>query len=211
MRKIISPLLGVLSAGVAVFTLCLCVYASGAGVKLYGDPSEAGETLVYFFDCLRAGQWDEAYACLYNYSTLGLEQEPEDELSARFWEAQKQIWDFRVSDEWTLESTSIRRQVTVRGLNMDAIRDDISDRVQTLLGEAVEQARLKSDVYDENGDYREEVAVAALRQAAEDVLRDVSGYALERELPVDMQLQDGAWRVCVGKELISALTSGAVR
>ena len=209
MRKILSVLTGVLSIGVAVFTLWLCVYAAGASVKLYGDPGESGEILARFFDCLRAEQWDEAYGCLYNDSTLGLEAEPEDTLSARFWKAQKQVWDFRVAEDWALDGTSIKRQVTVRGLDMDAIRDDIAIEVQALLAEAVENAYLASDVYDENGDYREDVAIAALRRAAENVLRDVSAYAADRELTVDMRLRDGKWYVFPEKELLSALTSGA--
>lgn len=212
MRKKLSVAAGIMSIIVVALTLWLCSYASGTGMKLDDrKANEAGETLAQFFDCLKAEQWDEAYGCLYNYSTLGLETEPEDELGARFWEAQKQVWDFRISDDWTLDGTDIRRQVTVRGLNMDAIRADISTGVQALLEEAVETARLKSDVYDENGEYREEVAVAALNQAAGDVLGHISDYTADRELTVDMRLRDGAWRVCAGKELLSALTSGAVR
>lgn len=211
MRKTLSAVIGTLSIGVAVFAVWLCVYAAGAAVKLDGGPDESGETLARFFDCLKAEQWDEAYGYLCNYSTLGLEAEPEDALSARFWEAQKAAWAFRVSEDWTLDGTCIKRQVTVRGLNMDAIRDDIAAQVQALLEEAVENARLKSDVYDENGDYREDVAIDALHQAAETVLRDISAYTVDREVTVDMCLQDGKWCVSPGKELLSALTSGAVR
>lgn len=211
MRKMLSALIGVISVGVAVFAVWLCVYAAGADVKLDRTPDKSGETLAHFFDCLKAERWDEAYSDLYNYSTLGFEAEPENALSARFWEAQKEAWAFRVSDAWTLDGTSVRRQATVRGLNMDAVRDDIAAQVQALLEEAVENARLKSDIYDANGSYREDVAMDALYQATENVLQDVSAYAVDREVTVNMRLQGGKWCVSVGKELLSALTSGAVQ
>ena len=168
MRKVFSALLGGLSIGVAVFALWLCTYADRAEVKPDIDPAESGETLTHFFDCLRSEQWDEAYACLYDAPSLGLESAPADALSGRFWAAQKQVLDFRLSGEWTLDGLDLRRQVTVRGLDMDAIRDDVAASVQTLLAEAVEAARLKNEVYDADGSYREDVAMAALDRAVED-------------------------------------------
>ena len=212
MRKILSALIGVLSIGVAVFAVWLCVYAEGASVKLDAvDPEGSGEVLQRFFDCLEAEQWDEAYGCLYNYATLGLETAPADELSARFWQAQKDAWAFQMSEDWTQDGVYIQRQATVRGLDMDAVREAISARVQELLAQVVEDARLKSDVYDDNGNYREDVAMAALAQAEDEVLASISGYTKDRTLTVQLRPYDGAWYIEAGKDLIAALTSGAVR
>ena len=212
MRKILSALFGVLSIGVAVFAVWLCVYADRTDVKLDTvDPAGSGEVLQRFFDCLQAEQWDEAYGCLYNYATLGLETDPADELSARFWQAQKDAWAFQMSEDWTQDGVYIQRQATVRGLDMDAVREAISARVQALLAQAVEESRLKSDVYDDEGNYREDVAMAALRQAEDEVLSSISDYTKDRTLTVQLRLYDGQWYVEAGKDLIAALTSGTVR
>lgn len=212
MRKILSALIGILSIGVAVFAVWLCVYADGAAVKLDAvDPAGSGETVQRFFDSLKAEQWDEAYNCLYNYATLGLETVPADELSARFWQAQKDAWAFQLSGDWAQDGVYIQRQATVRGLDMDAVRDAISARVQELLAQAVEDALLKSDVYDDDGNYREDVAMAALRQAEDEVLASISDYTKDRTLTVQLRLYDGQWYIEAGKDLIAALTSGTVR
>ena len=209
MRKILSALFGVLSIAVAAFALWLCVYAQNAPVKPALDPADSGETLTGFFDCLKAGQWDQADGYLYDGASLGLQAAPSEALSARFWAAEKQVWDFRPAGDWTLDGTGVLRQVTVRGLDMDALQRDISARVQALLETAVTAAQRTSEVYNDDGSYREDVAMAALDQAVEDVLRDAAAYTVDRALTVELRPQDQAWRILAGKELLSALTSGA--
>ena len=209
MRKILSAVMGVLSLGVAAFTLWLCVYAGNATPKLETAAGEPGQVLTRFFDCLKAENWEEAYACLDGNATLGLETAPSDGVSALFWQAQKDAWAFQVSDDWTQDGVYVETQVTVRGLDMDAIRDAISGRVQALLAEAVEQATLSAEVYQADGSFREDVAMAALGQAEDEVLRSVSEYQKDRTLTVRLRLYDREWYIQAGQELISALTSGA--
>lgn len=211
MRNRLAAIFGGLSICVALFTVCLCIYAENTTLKLVDAVGDPGDTLESFFRCIKEENWDEAYGYLYNYSTLGFETEPEDEVSAGFWEAQKRAWDFHVSEGSEQDEIFVKKHVDVGALDLDAMQTAISERVQAILAEVVENARFKSDVYDENGNYRQEVAAAALRQAEEEVLSDTSAFEVRRELTVSMRYYDGQWYIESGKELVTALTSGAVR
>lgn len=211
MRKSLAAIIGGLSIIVAVFTVCLCIYAENTTLDFVDSVGDPGDTLQSFFRCIKEENWEEAYSYLYNYSTLGFEVEPEDEVSAAFWKAQKEAWDFQVSDGSEQDDILVKKHVDVGALDLEAMQTALSERVQAILAEAVENAKFKSDIYDENGNYRQEIAMAALSQAEEEVLSDASSFQVRRDLTVSMRYYDGEWYIESGKELVTALTSGAVR
>lgn len=211
MRNRLAAIAGGLSICVAVFTVYLCIYAENTTLKLVDAVGDPGDTLRSFFRCIKDERWEEAYGYLYNYSTLGLETQPEDEVRAAFWEAQKRAWDFQVSEGSEQDGILIKKHVDVGALDLDAMQAALSERVQTILAEAVENAKFKSDVYDDNGDYRQEIAMAALHQAGKEILSDTAAYEVRRDLTVSMRYYDGEWYIESEKELVTALTSGAVR
>ena len=103
------------------------------------------------------------------------------------------------------------RTVTVRCLDTDAMAEEIGRRVQAILTEKVENAYLKSDVYDENGQYREEIALQALNDATADVLSDTAPYTFTQTCGLSLCFSEGRWLVEVSPAFISALTGGAAR
>ena len=210
MKQKAAAIVGALCVCVAVFTLWLCAYAlrlTPLPAEHVGDPEGR---LQSFLQCLQAEQWEEAYGYLYGYSDLGFAQTPEDGVNALFWQAQKDAWDFQVQAGLETDGVFLKQTVTVGALDMEAIRAAIAARVQVLLADAVEQAKFKSDVYDDSGDYRPEVAAAALRQAETEVLRAADQFRVSRALTVAMRYFDGDWYVDSAEELVTALTSGAV-
>ena len=89
--------------------------------------------------------------------------------------------------------------------------EEIGRRVQAILTEKVENAYLKSEVYDRDGNYREDIALQALTDATADVLSDTAPYAYTQECSVSLCFSDGKWLVEVSPAFISALTAGAAR
>ena len=67
-------ILAVLFAGMAGFA---CFFAMMYG-SIYNQPdADPVETVTGFFDSLQVRNYPEAYACLSDYASLGLENEPE--------------------------------------------------------------------------------------------------------------------------------------
>ena len=211
LRKIIGALLILAALAAACFGVSLCFTALNAAPYIEDGADGPSATLEHFLSCLEQKDWDGAYADLYNYTSLGLETPPEDELSRMYWQAQLAAWDFTAAEGSEMSGTKMLRRVRVRCLDPDAISAEVGRRVQGLLAEKVENAYLKSDVYDETGAYREDVAYDALYTATRDVLSDPTPYAVTQECTLTLHFAEGRWRVEVGPAFISALTGGAVR
>ena len=210
-KNLIAALLAIAALAVAIFGVRLCIRAAGAEPYVEDAAGGPTETLESFFACLEAKDWDGAYVYLYNYSSLGLETPPEDELSALFWYAQQDAWDFEAPEGYKMNGTRLEKRVRVQCLDLNAISAAIGAEVQELLTERAENAALPSQIYDENGEYREDAASDALRAAAEDVLRDTVPYRYAQELTLGLYNVDGRWLIEADAAFISALTSGAVR
>lgn len=208
-RKIIGALLICAALAAAGFGVWVCSYALGAEPYIEDGADGPSAVLEHFLDCLNRRDWDGAYEDLYNYSSLGLESTPEDELSRMYWEAQLAAMDVSAAEGSEMNGMRMIRRVTVRSLDLDAISEEVGRQVQAILEEKVENAYLKSDVYDENGAYKQEVALDALHEATRRVLSDTGAFLETRECTLVLHFEDGRWRVEVSPAFISALTGGA--
>ena len=210
-RKIIGALLILAALAAAAFGVWVCAYALDAAPYIEDGADGPSATLDRFLSCMQQKDWSGAYENLYNYSSLGLESPPEDELSRMYWNAQLSAWNFTAAEGSTMNGTRMIKRVTVRSLDPDAISAEVGRRVQEILAEKVENAYLKSDVYDETGAYRADVAYDALYSATQDVLSNPERFAVSRECTLILHFADGGWYVEVSPAFISALTGGAVR
>ena len=128
-----------------------------------------------------------------------------------YWDAQLASWEFSAEEGGEMRGTYMDKRVTVRCLDLDAIAADVGARVQELLAEKVANARLRSEVYDESGAYRQDVAYDALSAATRDVLADAAKYAYTQECPLRLCYAEGRWLVETSPAFLSALTGGALR
>ena len=212
MRKFFAVLLTALALSAAGSTLFLCSYAEEVRPYVEDGPGGPSEVLDRFFDCVERQDWDGARRYLAGNASLGLETPPAEPLSARFWTAQAAARRCAAAEGYEMEGTRLLKRAEVSAPDYGAVPPRLHARVQELLAEAVENARLKEDVYDETGAYRPELVLAALETAAGELLdAGVEPYAASKALTVRMNYQDGGWRVLPDGDLSAALTGGAVR
>ena len=169
-----------------------------------------GAALSGFFAGLSGKNWEDASAQS-DGGLAGLDQAPEDKYSALLWRAQQAAWSFALAGEYEMNGASLSRGVTVTVPELSRIVLPVHQEVQSLLEQAVDRAALKSDVYDGEGKYRDELVYACLDEALRKTAADLSVYAGTRTLKVKLSWRDGFWKVVPDGELISALTGGAVR
>ena len=210
-RKILGALLICAALAAAYYGVRVCRYAMDAEPYIEGGEEAATATLDHFLSCLEAKDFSGAYGDMNNYASLGLETAPEDPIAAMYWDALLASWHFDVAGDSQMQGTRYDRRVTVRCLDFDAISDEIGRRVQAILTEKVENARLRSDVYDEDGNYKEELAYEALTTATAEVLSDTAPYAYTQECSLSLYYIGDQWKVEVTPAFISALTAGAAR
>ena len=210
-RKILGVLLICAALAAAYFGVRVCRYAMDAEPYIEGGAAAATATLEHFLSCLEAKDFSGAYGDMHNYASLGLEDAPDDPIARMYWDALLSAWHFDAAADSQMQGTRYDRRVTVRCLDFDAISAEIGRRVQAILTEKVENARLRSEVYDENGNYKEELAYDALTAATAEVLADTAPYAYTQECSLSLYYIGDRWEVEVTPAFISALTAGAAR
>lgn len=208
MKKIIASLFTLLALAAAAFTLYLCAYAQQAVPYVEDGPDGPTAALESFFSRLEEKSFPLAYAYLSNYASLGLENTPEDPAAARLWAAQQDVWNFSVEAGYEMDGVRLTKRASADCLDGRAVMELVGPMVQDKLAKAVEEARLLSEVYDENGDYREDLVRAALDAALDELLSDPSPYIYTRSLVIRMEYVDEKWLVAADTDLIAALTGG---
>ena len=163
-RRIISIALALLALGTAGSTLVLCSRAEEVRPYVEDGPGGPSETLDRFLDCVERGDWAAAGG------PLGLETPPENPMSAAFWTAQAASRHVRAREGYEMEGTKLLKTAAVTVPGFSAAPARLHDRVQALLAEAVEGARLRSEVYDGTGAYRPELVLASLDTAVAELL-----------------------------------------
>lgn len=206
MRKVIASLFTLLALAAAAFTLYLCTFAEQAVPYIEDGPEGPTTALKSFFSNLEEKDFPSAYAYLSNYASLGLENTPADPTAARLWAARQGIWRFSVEDGYEMDGVHLTKRAAADCLDEKAIMDRVGVLVQDRLAKAVEDARLKSEIYDGEGNYREELVRAALDASLDEVLADLSPYIYTRGLVIRLENVEGRWLVAADTDLIGTLS-----
>lgn len=215
-RRILDLLIAVLSLGMAVGFCAVAVllfFRAGSftvpAVESAGGVGAAGTVLEEFFDCLKKNDREGA-AALTAEGTAPLPA-PEESRSALLWKAQQSCWQFEVLPGFEDAGAQLGKKARVTAPDLSLARERILSLVQSRLEQALDAAELKSEVYDKEGKYREELVFSFLEEALSETAADLTPYNSTREVTVKLSYIDGKWRVLAEGELISALTGGAVR
>ena len=208
-KRILAVLFFLLALVAAYQTIRMVRHAEDA--KLQVDDAAPTARLEAFFDALEARDYPAAYACLSNYGSLGLENTPDDPIAALLWEAEQDNWAFEVLPGHEMNGAELMKRVRITALDTAALTAPIGEKVQEKLAAVVENATTNEEVYDEDGNYRTELLEAALREAAAEAFADAAAHTVTREITVRLSYADGEWLIAADNQLLSALTSGAVR
>ena len=170
MKKKIHPFWLALSVLLSVAALALCVIAGRGGVLYLQPNGEAQDTAAAFFNAVVAGDYPRAYACLSDYSGLGLENVPENETDRALCDALHQSYGFRLSGPCEVDRLTAVQPVELRYLDLKAVEREIAARVGGIAEELVAE-RPAPEIYDEEGAYlasfTDELYATALRQVLE--------------------------------------------
>ena len=201
---ILTHLVVFLIAG-AVF---VCLQPERVPLVLSDDEPE--DTIGAFFDALKKQDWSAASERVSDASAFSLDVELTDDYSSRFWQVQRESWSFEITGEFVAEGRDLTRNVKVFSRQFGNAEAFLRDRVQSSLAARVEAAVLKSEVYDENGDYREELVREYLDEAVAAYLRQPPEETAASEVTVRLTYGEGGWKIVPDKSLVEALTGGWV-
>ena len=197
-------ILAVLFAGMAGFA---CFFAMMYG-SIYNRPdADPVETVTRFFDSVQARNYPEAYACLSDYASLGLENEPESAEAKAMYDALRGSYSYTLSGGSTVTGLEASQRVVLQALNLRMTENAVQQQVNGILEEMV-TAMPASEVYDGNGGYLTSFTDAIYREALNRALQNTDALCSDTQLLIQLKYMDGTWKIVTDRSLMTALIGG---
>ena len=176
-----------------------------AKVKIRELPQGAVSCADAFAQALTEGDLETAAQMIYGQPDLGLSAVPEGPETAAVWDAFVESISFEFTDTWQVTDQNLSRKASVTTMDVGSVLERLPEAAQTLVNQKIQSAAELSEVYDESGSFREELAEQILQQALQQTLaQDASG--ITKEVTVKCINRDGSWWIVPDQALLQALS-----
>ena len=173
-------------------------------VRLVGSVPDPAESAGAFLTALGEGNYTAASAlCL---PALPSENAPVEEDTELLYGLLKDSWQGCIAGKAVLQGDTATIPVTLSVLDTAALCAGLKENVNDLLAQYVKEARLPSDVYNEDGSYREDTVRRAWDTALAACAEHPGEMILSRPLTLTLRYRDGQWRIMPDEDLLSALS-----
>ena len=166
---------------------------------------DAGRTVEALFRGLKNGDADAVNRCLTSGADLGLLTEPTDETHRTAMKELRKSWDWTLLGACSTDRTDAWQEVQLQVLDLSRMRQDLQQETRSQLLE-ISGERDRSQIYDENGNYRPEIASEAYDRAMSRLLEHPESYYGSVGLQVWLTLTQDGWKVVPTAELLNALS-----
>ena len=196
---------GVLVILLTVAALVVCFPAVSGKSYIASDEEGARDTVEQFFDLLKKGDYDSAEKCFSGRMELDGQRGSEDSLRDRTVDALRESWNFRLLGDCVTEKTNAWQEVQIQVLDFSKMEEDLQRGIREQLLEMTRTTE-RSQIFDEAGDYRPEVAEKAYDAALSELLKHPEDYYGSAGVRVQLRLTQDGWKVVPTKDLMNILS-----
>lgn len=174
---------------------------------LVSVPQNASARLSQTFDSICSGEFAAAEELIYGHPSLGVDREPEDEVSKLIWNAFVDSLEYELAGECYATEDGLAQDVTFHSMDISSVTANLRERSRTLLELWVEEAEDMTLIYDENHEYREDLVMEALKQAAQQAIVEDAKFQTDT-ITVRLIFRDGQWWVLSDDAFLEAISGG---
>lgn len=207
MRKIFAAVFALLAIAAGSMGIYLAVTNIDAAPVLLEAPEAARQQAITLMDNLCQGNYAAAGAALYGQPELGLDRDPEDPVGMLFYACYKQSLRYQLSRDCYATDTGVALDVQVTALDIDAMMLQLRQLAQSMLEQRVADAADISEVYDENGEYRESFVMDVLYAAVQKLLED-DKKVMTIDLTLECVHDNGQWWIVPEENLLEIMGCG---
>lgn len=190
-------------------SVILCLFSLNARPRVTEFPEGAVQCSEMLSDALTDRDYAALESCIYGQPKLGLAGEPEDALSAMVWELAQLNLQLKWQGDCYVKDSAFCRDAAVTYMDVSSMLENLPARAHALLTQRVEAATDMEQLYDGSGEFRQElldeVMKAALTQCC---MEDVKNVTVN--VTVELVCRDGQWWAVPDRQLLTALSCGAV-
>lgn len=183
--------------------LLLSWFCADASPLLLYPSEDAVDLTEAFTNTLRSGDLDTAGSLLLGQPRLTFEPLPEPSIEALLWTAYIQSLQFTFQDGLSPDNTGCCRSVTVTGLDIPALMQQLKEEAPELL--AQEAALIGEDLaFGEDNHYRQDFVMEVLYRSVQERLTG-SYPTASREYRLELVLQDDVWKILPNQDLLDLI------
>lgn len=209
-RNLLSGLFALLGMGAAAAGIYLSLHNMNASPVLLVQPEEAKAKVVSVLDAVCDGDYAQASLGMQGTPDLGVDRAAEGQVGNLIWNAFLDSISYELEGECYATDSGIAQNVVIRTLELNSVTEKLREHSQAMLAQRVEQAEDTSELYDENNEYREELVMEVLLEAAKQALAEDVRY-VTWEIRLNLIYDNGQWWVLPEQELLRAISGGLVK
>ena len=215
--KLIKIFAGFLSAvfGVAgVAAAALGVYVSFQSINadpvLLEAPEAAEMQIQHMLEKVSAGDFNGAGQMMQGTPNLGVDRASSSEVGVLVWDAFVDSFTYEITSECYATDSGVAQDIRITCLEISSVTATLRERSQNKLEQRVAEAEDTSEVYDEENNYREDVVMEVLLEAAQDALNE-DAKTMTFEVTVNLVHRNGQWWIIPEDALLEAISGGILR
>ncbi len=205
--KMVSAIFGALGAVLMLGTVVLCLVSRNADVQLVNLPDAAVECSEQLRKALEDGDYRAAGNLMYGQPDLGADQEPENAVGSLLWDAFTDSFSCAFRGSCYATDAGIFRDASITVLDIAGVTDVLTERARDLLEQRAEQAEDKSQLYDEQNNFREELISEVILEAAAQALAE-DAQTVTYDVTLNLICRDDQWWVVPDQTLLLAISGG---
>lgn len=205
--KFFAGIFGAIGTVLLVGSLGLCLFFRNAPARVGQIPQGAEACAAALEAAIAEGDADALENCIYGQPELGLAGEPREDLSDMVWELLEANLEFSWQGECYAQNGAWCRDGSVRYLEAASVTRNLQTRAHTLLTQRVEEATVMEDLYDETGEFRQDLVEQVMQTALVQACME-DAEAVTAEVTVQFIHRDGQWWAVPDKALLTALSGG---
>lgn len=204
--KCFAVLFAVVGTVLMLGTVGLCLGNLNTPARVADIPDEVTRCGEELMGSLAAGDYAAVQNYLYGQPNLGAGEAPSDPTAKLFWEAFTRSFTYEFDGECYVTDSGYARSVTVTTLDLSAAAADLKARARTLLEERVENATEMTELYDDSGEFQEDLIEQVLSQAAQEAAAGEQTVTCQGTL--NFYYRDGQWWAVPDQALLKAISGG---
>ncbi len=201
--KVIAGIFGAAGLCLLVGSIGLCLFSLNAPVRMERTPEGAVACSEQLSQAISQKEFAALEDCLYGQPSLGMEETK----GSGIWDLHMQSLSFSWQGDCYAGESGIFRDAAVTYLDTASVTENLQTRAHALMTQRVESATEMEQLYDEAGEFREDLVDQVMAQAlAESIAQDAR--TVTANVTVELIQRDGRWFALPEQTLMLALAGG---
>ncbi len=205
MKQVFAGLLAALGTVLMVLSLVWCFGNLNKPAQVAQLPQGLEQCAQDLETALESGDLQSFQGLLYGQPQLGIE--PGDAQTENFWKVFCGGITWEYTGEFSPAASGYTRTATVSVPDIQALAGTIGPRARQILEQTMAAATLREELYDEAGNFRQELMDKALEQAVQEALA-AQPQLRQYQGSVRFVSQDGRWQALPDQGLMKAFAPG---